>query len=131
MKKVIFLLMMLLACITVNAQQYTVRKDAMGHTMRLSNDSTLLLSPEERSQPLFKAGKYLKASASFDVMSWGLTVLSAFAYSGAVTDKRSACNTIGTMLAVGALTSRILSVTYKSKAGTELELSAGRVVLKF
>ena len=131
MKKVIFLLMMLMACITVNAQQYTVRKDATGHTMRLSNDSTLLLSPEERSQPLFKAGKYLKASASFDMMSWCLTIMSAVAYSGAVTDNRSACNTIGSILAVGSLATRIVSVTYKSKAGTELELSAGRVVLKF
>ena len=122
---------MLMSGITANAQQYTVRKDAKGHTLQLSNDSTLLLSKEERSQPLFKAGKYLKASASFDMMSWGLTVLSAVAYSGAVTDKRSASNTIGTVLAVGALASRIVSVTYKSKAGTELELSAGRVVLKF
>ena len=131
MKKVLLLFVMQKAIVTANAQQFTVRKDATGHTMQLSNDSTLLLSPKERNHPLYKSGKYLKASASFDMMSWGLTIMSAVAYSGAVTDKRSVCNTIGTVLAVGALASRIVSVTYKSKAGTELELSAGRVVLKF
>lgn len=37
MKKTLFLLIMLTAGVTANAQQYTVRKDAKGHTIQLSN----------------------------------------------------------------------------------------------
>ena len=131
MKKTLFLLIMLTAGVTANAQQYTVRKDAKGHTIQLSNDSTLLYSAEQKNLPMFRAGKYLKESASFDMISCSFTVMSAVAYSGAVTDKRAVCNTLGTVLAIGALATRIVSVSYKSKAGTELELSAGRIVWKF
>lgn len=123
--------MLLTISITTNAQQYTVRKDATGQTMRHNNDSTMLLSVEERSHSLYKSGKFLKKSASYDAMSWGLTILSAVAYSGVISDKRSTSNIIGTVSGVGAIAARILSVAYKIKAGTELELSAGSVVLKF
>ncbi len=129
MKQLFFMMLLLITSITANAQQYTVRKDATGHTVQLKNDSILLLS----RQPLYKSGKFLKKSASFDMMSLGFAAVSAIAYAGMGIneDNRTACITIGTVFAVGALASRIVAITYKNKAGKELELSAGRVVLRF
>lgn len=117
---------MMLAAFVVgaSAQKYTVRKDSKQKTEAKKTE----VADIETS--ICNAGKSLKKSASYDALSWGLAVASVLAYSDVI-DNRKTSNTIGTILAIGSISTRVCSIRYKNKAGTELSISPGRLAVNF
>lgn len=128
MKKVLLLMVMLVATLTVNAQQFTVRRDADRRMIHLDDS----IQYNEQS-PVFKAGTYINKSASTDALSWGLAITSILFYTEGANskDNQSTFRTIGFTFAVGAIVSRVYSISYKFKAGRELKISAGTAQLTF
>lgn len=113
----------LLATLTAGAQTYSVRPERRYvpiPTDTLQNESYI-----------FKAGKALRKSACYDVASWGLTVASAISFAGIGDGERRTYNTLGITMAIGAVACKILSVSYKIHAGTQLMLAPGKVTVTF
>lgn len=123
MKKSLITFALLLSGLTAGAQTYSVRPE-----MRSVKMNTDTLNTESH---IFKAGKALRKSSYYDATSWGLTIASGAFFAGIGDANRKVCNAIGTVLAVGAVATRILSVTMKDKAGHELMLAPGKVTVTF
>ena len=107
-----------------SAQKYTVRKD---NKKKIETKKTEVADIETCIR---NAGKNLKKSANYDALSWGLAVASVLAYSDVI-DNRKTSNTIGTVFAIGSISTRVCSIKYKYKAGRELSISPGRLAINF
>lgn len=118
-----------MVAMAAGAQKYTVRKSASGGLAK----STYAAYPDSirMAAHVSNAGGYLRRSAGCEMLAWGTAIVSGVAYSGILSDDRKTANLFGTLFAVAAVTSKVLSIHYKSKAGTELTLAPGSVVVRF
>ena len=121
----------LLLELVANAQNYTVRHDANTRAKIEARDSTIRNQAMQYDPHQFKAGELLQSSARYDALSWGLAIASALCYTGANDKNRKICNLFGTVLGITAIASKVCSVSFKNKAGTELQLSAGAIKVTF
>lgn len=94
--------------------------------------NTISATLPETTIHLDKAGKYLDSSGVCEIISWGLAATSVvFFYTGNQKEHSDAFNSIGVISAIAALSAKILSVSFKTKAGNELRLAAGALTLTF
>lgn len=78
-----------------------------------------------------KAGDYLDTSALCDAISWGLSAASVCAFVMPKEVDADTYKTIGIVCAAAALTAKIFSLSFKTKAGNELRLAAGALSVTF
>lgn len=123
MKHLFLIFVFIVNVLCVNAQKYSVRPIQQHQKSEVVEDSITIKHE-------YKAGTYLRKSAACDYTGIGLAVLSGVAYSNII-DNRKISNVAGTVLALGAAALKIASITFKSRAGTELRLSAGGIYMKF
>lgn len=123
MKKLLLLFVFIVTALCANAQKFSVRPTAKQQKSEVVADSIAI-------KPEYKAGTYLKKSAACDYAGIGLAVLSGVAYSNVI-NNREISNIAGTVLTLGVAACKIAAISFKSKAGAELCLSAGSVSLKF
>ena len=131
MKKSILAFVLLLAGLSAGAQNDTVRCDANTRVQMEARNSTMISQGIQYDPHQFKAGRCLQASAHYDALSLGFAIASAVSYSGVIGTDRKTCNLFGTILGITAIASKVCSVSFKNKAGTELQLSAGTVKVTF
>ena len=124
MKRLFFAMLLTMFVTGVSAQKYTMKKnDKQKKEMKKTGEADMHTC-------MFNAGKYLKKSANYDALSWGLAIASVLAYTDVI-DNRKTSNTIGTVLAIGSIATRVCSINYKYKAGVELSISPGRLAVNF
>lgn len=124
MKKL--LLITILCCsLSASAQQYSVRPGFKP----LPNIGDSINQKTE----LYRAGSFLKKSATYDMASIGCGVLSGITYclGNKNENNRSSFNTIGTIFALGALACKIISINCKYKSGCNLQLSPTKISYNF
>lgn len=123
MKQTLITFALLLATMTAGAQTYSARPEYRRAEVRTD---TIFAHNH-----IYKAGEALRLSATYDLYSWCLGIASGVAFAGIGNADRKACNIAGTLLITGALACKIISVSKKYKAGTELMLSPGQITVKF
>lgn len=121
MKRIITL-MALLICLTSSAQRLTVHGQPSDYSQNAMPDSVF-------NKHLFDAGKYLDKAADFEAVAWGCGIASIMSFT--MFKDSDTSNILGVGFAVSAIASKICSITYKKKSGTELKVAAGYVSLTF
>lgn len=73
----------------------------------------------------------MDTSAMFDVVSWGLSAASVGAFCAFVRTESEPYKYAGIVCAAAALTTKVISVSFRIRAGTELKLAASTLTLTF
>lgn len=123
------MMMLFVMVLSVTAQKYKVRRDADGSTFQ--HVQAEYPDSIKNVAHVYNSGWYLRQSAGLDGLAYGMAIASGVAYSGVLNDDRKKSNLLGTIFAVTAVVSKVKAIHYKSKAGTELMLTPGAVVVRF
>lgn len=128
MKKFLLIITLIAVSLAASAQDYYGTENLMPEKPKKT-----AVADSIASNNIYRSGKFLKYSASFQGEAIACTTASAVLYTLGANkkDNKKVFNIAGTVFAVAAVASEIASIVFKNKAGTELEISAGRIALKF
>ena len=92
----------------------------------------LLIASSVQAQS-YDCGYYLKQSATYEYAALGCALTSAFCFGQAQWKpaKKRTFNTAGAIFAIAAVSTKFISISYKSRAGKELTVGAGYIAYNF